>query len=152
MSEDTNTNTNESNCSEIYNESEEADDGDQVPTPSEHLSTRKKFPGEKKILGTPYESMVHNLILIAAANKIILTDAAGQHKRDAMAKVFDTVFDPINGIGSSFVIPWKDELKHRKLAYLIKSVVQHTGEAAEEKELGGMLHFFTVTNANKLSQ
>ena len=32
MSED----TNESNCSDIYNESEEADDGDQDPTPSEH--------------------------------------------------------------------------------------------------------------------
>jgi hypothetical protein len=96
--------------------------------------------------------MVHNLILIAAANKIILTDAAGQHKRDAMAKVFDTVFDPINGIGSSFVIPWKDEWKHRKLTYLMKSVVQHIGEAAEEKELGGTWHFVIVTNANKISQ
>jgi hypothetical protein len=152
MSEDNNTNTNEGNGPDIYNESEDADDGEQDPAPSEHLSTRKIFPGEKKILGKPYESMVHNLILIAAANQIILTDPARQHKRDAMAKVFDIVFDPINGIGSSFVIPWKDEFKHRKLAYLIKSVVQHIGEAAEEKELGGMWYFLVVTNANKLSQ
>ena len=108
MAEDNNTNTNESNGPDIYNESDDADDGEQDPAPSEHLPTRKKFPGEKKILGSPYETMVHNVIFIAAANQIILTDAAGQHKRDDMAKVFDIVFDPINGIGSSFVIPWKD--------------------------------------------
>jgi hypothetical protein len=65
MSEDNNTNTNESNDPDIYNGSDDADDGEQDPAPSEHLSTRKKFPGEMKILGKPYESMVHNLILIA---------------------------------------------------------------------------------------
>jgi len=101
MSEDNNTNTNESNGSDIYNDSEDADDGEQDPALFQNICQQERnSQGEKKILGKPYESMVLNLILIAAANQIILTDAAGQHKRDAMAKVFEIVFDPINGIGS----------------------------------------------------